>query len=54
MPEAILHFAGRYPLFVWGSWGLSAFALIWMTLDTLLRARHWRAAAERRDTSEKV
>ena len=40
---------GRYAAFVWPAYGLSALVLAGLTLDSLLRARRWRRAAERPD-----
>ncbi len=41
-------FAGHYGPYVIPAWGISAAVLIWMIADSLLRARHWRKAAEDR------
>ena len=38
---------GRYAAYVWAAYGISAAVLLGATLDTLLRARRWRRAAER-------
>jgi heme exporter protein D len=40
-------FAGKYAAFVWPAYGACALAFAWMIIDTLARARHWRAEAER-------
>ena len=45
-------FFGHYAAYVLPAWGLSALALGWMTLDTLLRARRWRGLAEARDETD--
>ncbi len=45
MPD--LH-TGRYAAFIWPAYGLSALVLLWMVIDTLLRARRWRSRAERK------
>ena len=42
-------FAGKYAAFVWPAYGVCALLFAWMIVDTLARARHWRAAAERSD-----
>jgi heme exporter protein D len=39
---------GRYAAFIWPAYGVSALVLIALTVDSLLRARRWRKAAERR------
>lgn len=39
--------AGKYALYVWGSFGISAAVIAWMIFDSLARARKWRAEAER-------
>ena len=40
--------AGKYALYVWPAYALSALALVWMLLDTLVRARRWKARADAR------
>jgi heme exporter protein D len=40
-------FAGRYAAFIWPAYGACALLFAWMIVDTLARARHWRAEAER-------
>ncbi len=37
---------GRYAVFVWPAYGLSALTLLGLVVDSLLRARRWRRAAE--------
>ena len=39
---------GRYAVYVWGSYAISALVLIAAAADTLLRARRWRREAERK------
>lgn len=39
--------AGKYAVFVWPAYGLTAAVFILLIADTLLRARRWRRAAER-------
>ncbi len=39
--------AGRYALFVWPAYGVSAAGFVWMIADTLARARRWRREAQR-------
>ena len=43
---------GRYGAYVIPAWGLSAAVLVWMVVDSLWRARHWRRAAETRDARD--
>jgi heme exporter protein D len=38
---------GRYGAFVWPAYGVSAAGFMWMIIDSLLRARHWRREAMR-------
>ena len=38
---------GKYALFVWPAYAVTAVILAWLILDTLLRARRWRREAER-------
>ena len=33
---------GRYALYVWPVYAVSAAALVWMLADSLARARRWR------------
>ena len=42
-------FAGKYAAFIWPAYGACALLFAWMIIDTLIRARHWRAEAERSD-----
>lgn len=44
-----MNFAGHYPLYVLPAYGLSALTLLVLIIDSLLRARKWRRAAEHRD-----
>lgn len=39
--------AGKYALFVWPAFAITAVVLAWMVADSLLRARRWRREAER-------
>lgn len=39
--------AGRYAIYLWPAFGLSAAGLVWMVADSLARARRWRREAER-------
>ena len=41
--------AGKYAIFVWPAYGLTALVFIVLIADTLARARRWRRAAERRE-----
>ncbi len=45
MTENLFH-AGRYAAFIWPAYGISALAFAWMIVDSLVRARRWRRAAE--------
>ncbi|HEX4095769.1 MAG TPA: heme exporter protein CcmD [Caulobacteraceae bacterium] len=38
---------GKYALFVWPVYAISAAVLIWMLVDSLGRARRWRREVER-------
>jgi heme exporter protein D len=40
--------AGKYAAYVWPAYGVSALALIWMLVDSLVRARRWKARADAR------
>ena len=37
---------GRYAVFIWPAYGVSALALLGLVIDSLLRARRWRRAAQ--------
>ena len=41
--------AGKYALFVWPAYGLTALVFVVMVVDLLARARRWRRAVERRE-----
>jgi heme exporter protein D len=43
---------GRYGVFIWPAYGVSAAVLLGLLLDSLRRAARWRRAAEREDRSE--
>ncbi|WP_342745831.1 heme exporter protein CcmD [Caulobacter mirabilis] len=40
--------AGKYALYVWPAYAVSAAVFVWMIADSLLRARRWREELERR------
>ncbi len=40
---------GKYAAFVWPAWGISLLVLAGLSLETLARARRWKAEAERRE-----
>lgn len=40
---------GRYAVYVWPVYAVTAVVLVWMVLDSLGRARRWRREAERLD-----
>ena len=45
-----MHFdfdAGKYAVYLWPAFALSAAAFVWMIADSLLSARRWRREAER-------
>ncbi len=37
---------GRYAVFIWPAYGVSALTLIALVVDSLLRAARWRRAAK--------
>ena len=37
--------AGKYAAFLWPAYGISAAVLLWLVVDTIVRARAARAAA---------
>ena len=37
---------GRYAVFIWPAYGISAATLLALTVDSLARAARWRRAAE--------
>ncbi|MDG2520069.1 heme exporter protein CcmD [Caulobacter segnis] len=39
--------AGKYAVYVWPAFALTAAAFAWMAASTLLRARRWRREVER-------
>jgi heme exporter protein D len=38
---------GRYAIYVWPVYAITAVVLLWMLADSLLRARRWRREVER-------
>ncbi|HEY5106335.1 MAG TPA: heme exporter protein CcmD [Caulobacteraceae bacterium] len=44
MSQLLVH-AGKYAVFIWPAYGVSAAAFAWMILDTALRTRRWRRRA---------
>jgi heme exporter protein D len=42
-------FAGKYAAFILPAYGICALLFAWMIVDTLARARYWRAESERSD-----
>jgi heme exporter protein D len=40
---------GRYAVFIWPAYGVSALVLLGLLLDSLRRAARWRRAAERKE-----
>jgi heme exporter protein D len=41
--------AGKYALFVWSAYGLTALVFVLMIVDSLARSRRWRQTVERRE-----
>lgn len=39
--------AGKYALFVWPAFAVTAIGFAWMIADTLARARRWKAQVDR-------
>ena len=39
--------AGKYAVYLWPAFAISAAAFVWMIVDSLLAARRWRREAER-------
>jgi heme exporter protein D len=39
--------AGKYAVYVWSAFALSAAAFVWMIADSLASARRWRRETER-------
>ena len=37
---------GRFAVFIWPAYGVSALVLLGLTVDSLLRAAHWRRRAQ--------
>lgn len=51
-----MHFdfdAGKYAVYVWPAFALTAAVFAWMIVDSLSAARRWRAEAERRQAEAK-
>jgi heme exporter protein D len=44
--------AGKYAVFVWTAYGLTAAVFVFMVADTLIRARAWRRKAQQRETDK--
>ena len=45
---------GKYAVFVWPAYGISALMLLWMVFDSLGRARRWRIRASKRPAEPKL
>ena len=45
--------AGKYAVYVWPAFALTAAVFAWMIIDSLATARRWRAEAERRQGEAK-
>ena len=44
--------AGKYAVFVWTAYGVSALVFLGLIVTSLLGARHWRREAERREAEK--
>ncbi|CAN5129478.1 heme exporter protein CcmD [soil metagenome] len=52
-----MHFdfdAGKYAVYLWPAFALSAAAFVWMIADSLLSARRWRRETERLQALKEV
>jgi heme exporter protein D len=38
--------ADKYAAFIWPAYAVTALGFVWMTADTLIRARRWKRRAE--------
>jgi heme exporter protein D len=53
MPHLVFDFdMGKYGVFVWPAWAISALVLGWMVFDTVQRARRAKAELKRLDPDE--
>ena len=39
--------AGKYAIYMWPAFGISALAFAWMIGDSLAKARHWKRELQR-------
>ncbi|CAN5403886.1 heme exporter protein CcmD [soil metagenome] len=39
--------AGKYAIYLWPAFGLTAIVFVWMVADSLISARRWRREAQR-------
>lgn len=37
---------GKYALYIWPAYAVTALSFAWMVIDTLLRSRRWRRKAQ--------
>ena len=37
---------GKYGFYVWSAYGVSLLVIVWLVVDTVVRARAWKRAAE--------
>ena len=44
---------GRYAAYIVPAYGVTAVGVLWMIVDTLLRARRWRRKAETLEKADK-
>jgi heme exporter protein D len=52
MSAALDFAAGKYAIFVWPAYGLTALIFVGLITDTVLRARRWRRAVEQREADK--
>lgn len=45
--------AGKYALYVWPAYAVSAAVFVWMIADSLLRARRWKQELTRRESERR-
>lgn len=38
--------AGKYAVYIWPAFGITAFVIGWMIVDSLARARRWKKRVE--------
>jgi heme exporter protein D len=45
--------AGKYAIYLWPAFGITALAFAWMIADSLAMARRWKAEVARREAALK-